>query len=720
MPARGPLVPPDALKRRVADGIDERLGALLAISRRLHRNPETAWRENASSAFLADELAARGFAVERGAAGLPTAFVAAYGEGPVTVGLVAEYDALPGLGHACGHNIIAATAVGAAEALAGVAADLGIGIRVLGAPAEEGGGGKIPMLEAGCFDDLAFAMMIHPGPADAVYARPRAVAHFDVTYRGVTAHAGAYPHLGRNAADAFTIAQVAIGLLRQQLAPSVRVHGIVTEAGAAPNAIPDLARGAWYVRADTLAELDGAFARVRACFEAGALAAGCEWELTETSPRYAEFRNDERLATLFAANGAALGRDMDLAENGPRGMATASTDMGNVSQRLRAIHPYLGIASLPAVNHQPAFAAAAVTQAADRAVRDGAVLLAQTAIDAALADLSCAAQDRISGKICTIDVSEPWIRHVRCKEAGIPEYTLRQLQYFVAAAEAGTVTQAAEAVHLSQSAMSTALADLEKAFQVQLLVRHHARGISLTPAGRELLVASRQLLAQAADLLGAAEGLGNSLTGTVQIGCFSVPAPYVLPELLATAAEQFPGLQVETAEVNLAELAEGVANGRFELGIGYDLIDDDRLTQHPLFSLPPYVLLPGTHRWSKRRSVRLAELAEEPMVLLDLPHSRDYFQRIFSSAGVTPTVRYRSASVETCRALVGRGLAYTVLNLQPKVSVSLDGHPVAAVPIRDDAPALSVVLLTAANTRPTRRAQAIATLCRERLRILTE
>jgi DNA-binding transcriptional LysR family regulator len=304
---------------------------------------------------------------------------------------------------------------------------------------------------------------------------------------------------------------------------------------------------------------------------------------------------------------------------------------------------------------------------------------------------------------------------IGARRQGIPEYTLRQLQYFVAAAEAGTVTQAAEAVHLSQSAMSTALADLEKAFQVQLLVRHHARGISLTPAGRELLVASRQLLAQAADLLSAAEGLGNSLTGTVQIGCFSVPAPYVLPELLATAAEQFPGLQVETTEVNLDELAEGIASGRFELGIGYDLIDDDRLTQQPLYSLPPYVLLSGMHRWSKRRSVRLAELAEEPMVLLDLPHSRDYFQGIFSSAGVTPTVRYRSASVETCRALVGRGLGYTVLNLQPKVSVSLDGHPVAAVPIRDDAPALSVVLVTAAKARPTRRAQAIAQLCRERL-----
>jgi len=378
-------MPAEALKQRVAREVDARLGGLIGISRWLHENPETVWEESASAAFLADELAARGFVVERAAAGLPTAFVAEYGAGAVTAGLVAEYDALPGLGHACGHNIIAAAAVGAAEALAGIATDLGIGIRVVGSPAEEGGGGKIPMLEAGCFDDLAFAMMIHPGPTDAGYARPRAVAHFDVSYQGVSAHAGAYPQLGRNAADAFTVAQVAIGLLRQQLASTVRVHGIVTEAGTAPNAIPETARGSWYVRAETLAELDDVFGRVRACFEAGALAADCEWELVETSPRYAEFRNDEQLARLFAANAAALGRDMDLAEAGPRGMATASTDMGNVSQRVRAIHPYLAIGSLPAVNHQAAFATAAVTPRADRALRDGAVLLAQTTIDAVLA-----------------------------------------------------------------------------------------------------------------------------------------------------------------------------------------------------------------------------------------------------------------------------------------------------------------------------------------------
>ncbi|MFD3443608.1 amidohydrolase [Microbacteriaceae bacterium 4G12] len=373
---------PAELKARIRESVLADRDALLAVSHWLHAHPETAWQERASADHLAGVLEGRGFSVQRGAAGLPTAFVAEAGSGPIVVGLVAEYDALPGLGHACGHNIIAAASLGAASALAPLAQELGITVRVIGTPAEEGGGGKIPLLEHGIFDGLALAAMVHPGPADAVHARPRAVAHVDVTYRGKTAHAGAYPHLGRNAADALTVAQVAIGLLRQQLPGSVRVHGIVTEAGTAPNAIPDLARGSWYVRAETLADLDDAFDRVRNCFAAGALAAGCDWELVETSPRYAEFRNDEELAGLFAANAAALGRDMDPAERNPPGMNTASTDMGNVSQRIRAIHPYLSIDSLPAVNHQPEFAAAAVRAAGDAAVIDGAVLLAQTIADA--------------------------------------------------------------------------------------------------------------------------------------------------------------------------------------------------------------------------------------------------------------------------------------------------------------------------------------------------
>lgn len=292
------------------------------------------------------------------------------------------------------------------------------------------------------------------------------------------------------------------------------------------------------------------------------------------------------------------------------------------------------------------------------------------------------------------------------------DYTLRQLEYFVAVAEAGSVTRAAASVHLSQSAMSAALADLENALSVQLLVRHHARGISLTPAGKELLVASRQLLASAADLRAVAQGLGTSLSGTLSIGCFEVVAPYLLPELLAAAAEKLPKLHLNTTEVDLADLAEGVANGTFELGIGYDLVADTRLKRWPLFMLPPYVLLAGDHRFAKRESVDLAELADDPMVLLDLPHSRDYFQSVFTAAGVTPNIRYRSTTVETCRALVGRGLAYCVLNLHAAVPVALDGHAVAAVPLKGDPPSLTVVLLDAVAARPTRRASVIAELCR--------
>ncbi|UVY84091.1 amidohydrolase [Brachybacterium sp. NBEC-018] len=370
-----------SLLQAVETDVDDLREALVETSHHLHAHPETAWQEHDSAAFLTARLDEWGFTVERGVAGLPTAFVAEHGTGSRTIGLVAEYDALPGLGHACGHNVIAAAALGAAHALQAVADELDLQVRVIGAPAEEGGGGKIPLLEAGVFDGLELAMMIHPGPADAVLARPRAVAHVDVEYQGMASHAGAYPHLGVNAADAFTVAQVAIGLLRQQLPDTIRVHGIVQEAGTAPNAIPGSARGSWYVRADTLEELDVAFERVRACFEAGATATGCSWELRETSPRYAEFRNDLELAEIFTRLAAAQGRDMDLAEDGPRGMATASTDMGNVSQHVRAIHPYLGIGSLPAVNHQPEFAAAAATPAADRAVRDGAVLLAQTVVE---------------------------------------------------------------------------------------------------------------------------------------------------------------------------------------------------------------------------------------------------------------------------------------------------------------------------------------------------
>lgn len=377
-----------ALKELVRESVEGSRAEILGISHALHARPEIAWHEHDSVALLTRTLRELDFDVRGGVADLATAFVAEKGKGPRVAALVAEYDALAGLGHACGHNVIAAAALGAARALAPVADELGITLRVVGTPAEEGGGGKILMLERGVFDDVDLAMMIHPGPVDSVYARPLAVAHFDVHYTGREAHASAYPQLGVNAADAFTVAQVALGLLRQQLPATVRVHGIVREAGTAPNAIPAQARGSWYARAGSLAELDEVMPRVLACFEAGALATGCSWETVETSPRYAEFRNDEPLVARFAQNARALGRDMDPAEERPGGMNTASTDMGNVSLAVRSIHPYLGIGSLPAVNHQAAFAQAAARPDADRAVLDGAILLAQTIVDDALGVVS--------------------------------------------------------------------------------------------------------------------------------------------------------------------------------------------------------------------------------------------------------------------------------------------------------------------------------------------
>lgn len=359
-------------------------GLVRDISTRLHADPETAWQEVRAHRMLTTLLAERGFSVDDRAGGLATAFHARAGQGPLHVAFVAEYDALPGLGHACGHNLIAASAIGAALMVREADRGQDITVHILGTPAEEGGGGKILMLEAGEFDGLDAALMMHPGPVDAPRAEPMAVAHWRVTYRGVGAHAGTYPHLGVNAADAFTVAQVAIGLLRQQLPSTARVHGVVTSAGTAPNAIPDTATGRWYVRARTLADLRDIEKRIRACFQAGATGTGCDLEIELESPPYSEFRTDDEILDLFVANTAQLGRDMMAeAPDGAAAMASASTDMGNVSQAVRAIHPYLGIDSLPAVNHQREFADAAVGPAAKAAVRDGATALAWTALDLA-------------------------------------------------------------------------------------------------------------------------------------------------------------------------------------------------------------------------------------------------------------------------------------------------------------------------------------------------
>ncbi|MFC3454405.1 M20 family metallopeptidase [Amycolatopsis speibonae] len=369
--------PKTAIEQRIRAETD----SLLALSHRIHAHPELAFEEVRASAWVAAALSDAGFDVEHGCYDLPTSVRATVGSGPVHVAICAEYDALPDIGHACGHNVIAAAAVGAGLGLARLADDLGLTVTVLGTPAEEGGGGKVLMLERGAFDGMDAAMMVHPAAVEMAAMPGSAVAQVDVAYRGKPAHAGAYPQLGINAADAMTVAQVSIGLLRQQTTAGDRIHGVVTEAGSAANVIPDTSRGRWIVRTESLDELAALKERVTRCFEAGAVATGCELSLSPVAPDYADLRPDPALLTLYRANAEALGRVFpDL----PRGVVGAATDMGNVSHAIPSIHPMLGLDCAPAVNHQPEFTAACVTPAADRAVLDGAVAMAWTAADLAL------------------------------------------------------------------------------------------------------------------------------------------------------------------------------------------------------------------------------------------------------------------------------------------------------------------------------------------------
>jgi amidohydrolase len=362
--------------------IEDRLDDLVRLSHDIHDHPETAFEETRASAWAAKALADGGFTVTEGVAGMPTAFSAETGSGPLVVAVCAEYDALPQVGHACGHNIIAASAVGAGLGLATVADELGLTVRVLGTPAEEGGGGKVVMLDEGVFDDVHAAMMVHPWPADRLQAICLAVSHFDVTYAGRTAHASAAPWQGINAGDAMVIAQVALGLLRQQLPPGDQVHGVVTNGGEAANIIPAAVTGRFMCRSLTLEGLRKLEPRIRACFEAGAQATGATVRFDSLAPDYSHMESDLGLLQLYRTNAERLGRTFELDDDGSA-MPTFSTDMANVSLAVPTIHPLLGIDARGSVNHQPEFAAACVTESADTAVRDGALSMAWTVIDAA-------------------------------------------------------------------------------------------------------------------------------------------------------------------------------------------------------------------------------------------------------------------------------------------------------------------------------------------------
>jgi amidohydrolase len=370
-----------ALKQEVCDAVEASRGVLLRISREIHGHPELAFEERRAAALLVDALRKGGLEIKAGVYGLETAFVAEFGSrrGPC-VALLAEYDALPGIGHACGHNLIAASALGAALALAPLAGSLPGRVRMLGTPAEERGGGKELMAREGAFDGVDAALMMHPSSVNLVSMPCIAMAEVEAIYHGTAAHAAAMPERGVNALDALVLAYQGIAALRQHIRASERIHGIITEGGQAPNVVPERAAGRFYVRAANAEELAPLKLRVEACLRAGATATGATAEIRWDPVDYLDIHYNEPLASAFRSNAEQLGRVFFPFEKLPPSIQ-GSTDMGNVSQRVPSIHPMLAAAPIHCTIHNAEFTKWAASELGDAAAIDGAKALAMTALD---------------------------------------------------------------------------------------------------------------------------------------------------------------------------------------------------------------------------------------------------------------------------------------------------------------------------------------------------
>ncbi|MFK4761154.1 amidohydrolase [Microbacterium sp. ZW T5_45] len=353
---------------------------MVALSHTIHANPELSWEEDAAE-LVAATMVEADFDVELGAYGVPTAIEAVYGTGDLTVAICAEYDALPEIGHGCGHNVIAAIGVGAALALRPFADEAGLRIKLLGTPAEEHGGGKIPMLTAGAWEDVDFSLMVHGMTGTDISAsgfRSTAVDRFEVEFLGRTAHAAGMPEQGVNAASAATLAQTAIALLRQHLPKDTNLNTFISVGGEATNIIPGRTVVQVEVRAYELDEWRDMKKKVLACFEGAAIATGCSWSWRATEHPYSPLAPDLLLAEVWDRNLIATGREI-----APASLGGGSTDMGNVSQVLPAIHPTIAFLGETGPAHNPDFTASAASPAADDAIIDGATILAWTVLDIA-------------------------------------------------------------------------------------------------------------------------------------------------------------------------------------------------------------------------------------------------------------------------------------------------------------------------------------------------
>lgn len=365
----------------MCDTIDRLRDDLLSVSHEIHANPELAFEEFRATEVLQNAVTNAGLDVRPGAYGLETAFESEFGpDDTPTIALLAEYDALPGIGHACGHNLIATASLGAALALHALGERLPGRVRLLGTPAEERGGGKELMARHGAFDGVDAALMVHPAGIDLVTMPCIAIADVEVHYHGEAAHASSMAHRGINALDALVQAYSAIAAMRQHIKPTERLHGIITNGGQAPNIVPDLASGHFYVRARNAGELEPLKRRVQACFDAGALATGARLSAEWGEVDYMDLNTSWPLAKAYQANAEGLGRKFFPSEKLPQS-AAGSTDMGNVSHRVPSIHPMIAAAPQHCTIHNAEFAKWAGSETGDRAALDGAKALAMTAID---------------------------------------------------------------------------------------------------------------------------------------------------------------------------------------------------------------------------------------------------------------------------------------------------------------------------------------------------
>jgi amidohydrolase len=370
----------DALKQAVCDRVDALAPALVEASRAIHAHPELNYEERFAHQLLTDLLEAHGVAPVRSAYGIETAFDAAVGSSGPTIAVLCEYDALPGLGHACGHNIIATAGLGAGLAAAAVAEQAGGRLRIMGTPAEEGGGGKVKMARAGAFDGIDAAMMVHPADADLIRMDCIAIQELEVEYHGRAAHAAAAPWEGVNALDAAVLGYMNVATLRQHIRPNERIHGIFTKAGDKPNIVPSEAAMDWYIRSGTIASLQPLKDRVFTSLQSAATACGCTMDHAWVGETYADMIDNQAMVRSYVENAARVGRTVqDPAAIGRR--VVGSTDMGNVSYLVPSIHPMIKVAPDGVPIHSVDFAAFAASDDGDRAVIDGAKAMAMTVVD---------------------------------------------------------------------------------------------------------------------------------------------------------------------------------------------------------------------------------------------------------------------------------------------------------------------------------------------------